>query len=85
MIDILLQKGAKVEYSDPFIIETHKTRKNDFKMKSIELNKDTINSYDLVLLATDHDDFDYNLIEKESKLIVDTRGKFNVSKKVIKA
>ena len=85
MIDILLQKGAKVEYSDPFIIETHKTRKNDFKMKSIELNKDTINSYDLVLIATDHYSFDYDLIEKESRLIVDTRGKFKISKKVIKA
>ena len=76
MIDILLQKGAKVEYSDPFIIETQKTRKYDFKMKSIELNKDTINSYDLVLLATDHDSFDYDLIEKESKIIIDTRGRF---------
>jgi UDP-N-acetyl-D-glucosamine dehydrogenase len=39
----------------------------------------------LAILATDHDDFDYKLIEKESKLIVDTRGKFKVSKKVIKA
>ena len=85
IIDILLQKGAKVEYSDPFIIKTHKTRKNDFKMKSIELNKDTINSYDLVLLATDHDSFDYDLIKKESKLIIDTRGRFQKSAKVLKA
>lgn len=85
IIDILLQKGAKVEYSDPFIIKTHKTRKNDFKMKSIELNKDTINSYDLVLLATDHDSFDYDLIEKESKIIIDTRGRFQKSAKVLKA
>ena len=85
IIDILLQKGAKVEYSDPFIIKTHKTRKNDFKMKSIELNKDTINSYDLVLLATDHDSFDYDLIKKESKIIIDTRGRFQKSAKVLKA
>jgi UDP-N-acetyl-D-glucosamine dehydrogenase len=40
---------------------------------------------DLVLLATDHDDFDYNLIEKEAKLIVDTRGRFKNSEKVVKA
>ena len=85
IIDILLQKGAKVEYSDPFINETHKTRKNDFKMKSVELNKDTINSYDLVLLATDHDIFDYDLIKKESKIIIDTRGRFQKSAKVLKA
>jgi UDP-N-acetyl-D-glucosamine dehydrogenase len=54
-------------------------------MKSVSLTKAVLNTFDLVLLATDHDGFDYGLIEKESKLIVDTRGKFNVSKKVIKA
>ena len=54
-------------------------------MKSIELNKDTINSYDLVLLATDHDSFDYDLIGKESKIIIDTRGRFQKSEKVLKA
>ena len=85
LIDLLLQKGALVDYSDPYISETHKTRKNDFKMKSVSLTKAMLNKYDLVLLATDHDDFDYNLIEKESKLIVDTRGKFNVSNNIIKA
>ena len=85
LIDLLLQKGALVDYSDPFISETHKTRKNDFNMKSVSLTKAVLNTFDLVLLATDHDGFDYGLIEKESKLIVDTRGKFNVSKKVIKA
>ena len=74
-----------VDYSDPFISETHKTRKNDFNMKSVSLTKAVLNTFDLVLLATDHDGFDYGLIEKESKLIVDTRGKFNISKKVIKA
>ena len=85
LIDLLLQKGALVDYSDPFISETHKTRKNDFNMKSVSLTKAVLNTFDLVLLATDHDGFDYGLIEKESKLIVDTRGKFNISKKVIKA
>jgi len=85
LIELLLEKGAHVDYSDPFIAETHKTRKNDFNMKSISINKESLNSFNLAILATDHDDFDYKLIEKESKLIVDTRGKFKVSKKVIKA
>jgi len=85
LIDLLLQKGANVEYSDPYISETHKTRKNDFNMKSVTINKESLNRYNLVILATDHDNFDYDLIEKESKLIVDTRGKFNISNNVIKA
>ena len=41
---------------------------------------------DLVLLATDHDSFDYDMILKESKIIVDTRGRFNfLTKNVVKA
>ena len=85
LIELLLEKGAHVDYSDPFIAETHKTRKNNFNMKSISINKESLNSFNLAILATDHDDFDYKLIEKESKLIVDTRGKFKVSNSVIKA
>ena len=32
-----------------------------------------------------HDDFDYDLIEQESRMIVDTRGRFKKSEKVIKS
>ena len=85
LIDLLLQRGANVQYSDPFISKTKKTRKNDFKMKSISLTKEVLNSFDLVLLATDHDDFNYDLIAKESKMIIDTRGRFQKSEKVVKA
>ena len=46
------------------------------------LNTETLRSADLVLLATDHDDFNYSFIQKKAKLIVDTRGRFKKSKKV---
>ena len=49
------------------------------------INRKNLNDADLLLLATDHDDFDYDLIEKESKLIVDTRGRFKKSEKIIEA
>ena len=35
---------------------------------------------DLVVLVTDHDNFDYDYIYKKSKHIVDTRGKFEKQK-----
>jgi len=54
-------------------------------MKSLTINKESLNSYNLVILVTDHDDFDYDLIENKSKIIIDTRGKFNVSNKVVRA
>jgi len=49
------------------------------------MNEKTLKSADLVLLATDHDDFDYSLILEKAKLIVDTRGRFEPSPKIIKA
>ena len=36
-------------------------------------------------MATDHDRFDFKEIEHHSKLIVDTRGRFKPSKKIVKA
>ena len=85
LIDLLLKSGALIEYSDPFIPNSSKTRKYNFELKSIVITKKTIKSFDLVLLATDHDAFDYDFIENEANLIVDTRGKFNKIDKVIKA
>ena len=35
---------------------------------------ETIAKYDLLLLATDHTKFDYELLQQHAKLIVDTRG-----------
>ena len=41
------------------------------------VNLDTISDYDFVLIATDHDDYDYDMLLREAHLIVDTRGRFN--------
>ena len=51
----------------------------------MQINAQNIQSADCVLLATDHDDFDYALIAKEAMLIVDARGRFKASDKIIKA
>ncbi|MBT4178450.1 MAG: nucleotide sugar dehydrogenase, partial [Candidatus Marinimicrobia bacterium] len=85
LIDILIDKGALVDYCDPYFKSIPNTRKYQIELKSKVLNADVLQSMDLVLLATDHDDFDYDLIEKESSLIIDTRGRFGKSAKVIKA
>ncbi len=86
IIDILTDKGAIVSYHDPFFKEIPRTRRFNFHLNSIDLTAKSLNEADLVLLATDHDDFDYELIEKESKIIIDTRGKFlNDNKKIFRA
>jgi UDP-N-acetyl-D-glucosamine dehydrogenase len=85
IIDLLLDKGANIRYSDPYLLKAPKTRRFNCDLTSIELTSENIKSFDLVLLSTDHDSFDYGLIEKEAKLIVDTRGRLCSAKNVLKA
>ena len=85
LIDVLIHKGALVDYCDPYFSSIPEIRKYQIELNSKALSVEVLQSMDLVLLATDHDDFDYNLIEKEATLIVDTRGRFKKSEKVIKA
>ena len=85
IINKLIKCGADVNYSDPFFPHFPVTRKFKFNLKCIKLDKKNINDHDLVLIASDHDSFDYNLIKNESNLIIDTRGRFKTSKKVFSA
>ena len=86
LMEILQQKGAIISYSDPHVPVFPKMRKHQFNLKSVLLTADTIGNYDFVLLATNHDAFDYDLIKKHAKLIIDTRGVYlNPSNNVIKA
>ena len=74
LIEILNRRGAKVDYSDPYIPKLPKTRKYDYEMHSIDLTKENLQKYDLVIISTDHTDFDYYFIAENSKLIIDTRN-----------
>lgn len=76
LMEKLRDLGAIVEYSDPHIAKFPKMREHHFDLSSVNISKDSLSQYDCVLLATDHDKFDYNLIKNNSKLIVDSRGKF---------
>jgi UDP-N-acetyl-D-glucosamine dehydrogenase len=76
LIEILREKGAEVDYYDPYVPKLPKTRKYNFDMHSIEMNRENLSKYDLVLLSTDHSNFDYKFIAENAKLIVDTRNAF---------
>jgi UDP-N-acetyl-D-glucosamine dehydrogenase len=43
-------------------------------MKSVQLNAQTLGSYDAVIVATDHSSYDYAAIVDAAKLVVDTRN-----------
>ncbi len=76
VMELLRDKGAIVSYSDPHVPSFPKMREHHFELDSVSLDAKTISSYDCVVLATAHRDFDYDLIAKHAQLIVDTRAGF---------
>ena len=74
LMSILQNKGAIVTYSDPYVLQFPRMRKYSFDLDSVELIPEVLQQADCVLIATNHDDFDYEMIAEHAKLIVDTRG-----------
>lgn len=74
IMEILRKKGASLEYSDPFIPVFPKMREHNFELKSVRFDEASLSAYDCVLIATDHDNVDYELVRRQAKLVVDSRG-----------
>ncbi len=89
LIELLRQKGAKVDYNDPYIPRTHKQRRHNLRMASKKLSAKMLAGYDAILISTDHSDYDYNWIVKNAKLVVDARNAtaavHGAARKVVKA
>ena len=83
IMELLRERGAELAYSDPFVAKFPKMREHHFDLASTELSAGSIAGFDCVLLATDHDGFDYALIGANAKLLVDTRGRYRVPRKNI--
>ena len=72
IIELLQKEGAIVSYNDPYFPQVGRGRKYDLQMKCAPL--DNLGEYECVLIVTDHSDYDYEKIVRESKLVVDTRN-----------
>jgi UDP-N-acetyl-D-glucosamine dehydrogenase len=72
IIELLQKDGAEVSYNDPYFPTVGKGRKYDLQMKCAPL--DNLGQYDCVLIVTDHSDYDYAAIVRDSQLVVDTRN-----------
>lgn len=77
IMEMLRAKGALVEYSDPHVPTFPHKRYYQFALESVALTPASISQYDCLVLATDHDGFDYKLLGVHAKLIVDTRGRLS--------
>jgi len=76
IMEQLMAKGAEVSYADPHIAKLPNLRDHHFycEKESISLTPEVLASFDAVILCTAHSKFDYEMIEKNASLIIDTRG-----------
>ena len=80
-----MKRGAIIKYNDPYITKLPKVRKYNLEIDHCEIKADILKTFDCVLLLTDHDDFPYEIIKKNSNLIIDTRGRFTPSENIFRA
>lgn len=86
IMEKLLQKKSNISYHDNYISKLNINFKNKIlKYKSEKISKKNLNNADIVCLVTDHDNCDYDFVKKNSRIIVDCRGKFKTYKNIIKA
>lgn len=75
LIEKLEELGAEVDYNDPHVPQTRHTRRwGNLDKRSVPLTPETLASYDCVLVATNHADYNWQMVADHSKLIVDTRN-----------
>jgi UDP-N-acetyl-D-glucosamine dehydrogenase len=75
LLELLLEKGAEVEYNDPNIPTLPAMRHYpELHMASRELTEDYLRSRDCVLIVTDHSAYEWGWIARHAPLIVDTRN-----------
>jgi UDP-N-acetyl-D-glucosamine dehydrogenase len=76
LIELLEARGATVDFHDPYVPVIPKTREHAklANRESVSLDEEVVRSYDVTLIATDHDEIDYKKLAETSHLIVDTRN-----------
>ncbi|MGN5376491.1 MAG: UDP-N-acetyl-D-glucosamine dehydrogenase [Sphingomonas hengshuiensis] len=84
LMEKLRDAGAEVSYSDPHVPVFPETREHHFDLSSVTLTADNVADFDCILLATDHDRFDYGVIAKAA-LVIDSRGRIPAAANVVKA
>lgn len=72
VIDELHEVGAEVDYYDPWVAEYRKKGRIVKGLKDI--SPEVVNAYDLVMITTAHTNVDYEMVQKNAKVIFDTKN-----------
>lgn len=71
VIRLLEERGAHVEYHDPFV---HEFREEGHTRKGVDLSDEMLQWADAIVVVTDHKQLDYQRVVDQAALLVDTRN-----------
>jgi UDP-N-acetyl-D-glucosamine dehydrogenase len=76
LMEMLQQRGAEVAYHDPYVPIIRPTREhsNWAGTRSVSWDRETLQSFDAVVIATNHQSVNYQEVAEWSRCIVDTRN-----------
>ena len=83
ILQLLAKKGAHLSYCDPYVPEV---REAGMTLAASPFSAATLRKADCVVIVTNHAAFDYKMVAREAKVIVDTRNalKGHNARKIIK-
>ena len=79
VMELVRASGGIVSYSDPHVRDFPKMREHQFDLSSVPLDAETLASFDAVIVTTNHDAFDFDMVGKHARLIIDSRGVFRAN------
>src|SRR5690606_27167285 len=77
ILHLLQEKGAEVSYHDPHcpeISDDGHTPLENLPLHSVDFTPEVLRAADCVVIVTDHRAIDYEMVAREARLVVDTRG-----------
>jgi UDP-N-acetyl-D-glucosamine dehydrogenase len=82
LMDLLQHRGAKVSYYDPYVPVVRPTREHAqwTGTRSVIWDRDTLQSFDAAVIATNHKSVNYNELAEWSPCIIDTRNAMTSAK-----
>lgn len=76
LVDLMEERGAKVDYHDPYVPRMPETREHPrlAGRSAVPWTAEILASYDAAIICTDHEDLDYRLLVDQLPLVVDSRN-----------
>jgi UDP-N-acetyl-D-glucosamine dehydrogenase len=76
LMDLLDERGAEVAYHDPHVPVIQPSREHGHwaGLESVPWDRQTIDSYDAIVVSTDHAAVDYAALAEWGRLVIDTRN-----------